>query len=212
MVVPKKLRVFAMKLSVNDTNQKRHKNVRDSLGLFSILVILSMSLPSLAGDQFSELRYRFPCNIEMLDSKYQYPPYDPNRIRIEIRYSHLSAPYTVGIDLGPYGLPMVIVNKQGSFEQPFEVVAFEYLSACEQARAILSQGEDQKLIKDHEYTKNLIHRADCQAVSLFQQNFNRSPRAIYQLEEVFKYERAGLEYLGVSYDDRFDNIKMHCPF
>lgn len=167
-------------------------------GLLAMLIILLISLQVFAGSPIGELQYRFPCEM--------------NGWHPEITYEHRRDPITVGMNIGYGGKPILVVNEREVFEQPFIVVAFEYLSACEQVREVVARNLG-KSIDDPQMAREMVFRADCRAISRMQrEGLLRSSKDYSTIKEVFEYERARLDYLGISFNERIRNIRDACPF
>jgi hypothetical protein len=117
---------------------------------------------------------------------------------------------SVGIDISDRFSPSIVVNEKLAYEQPFEVVAFEYFSACEQIQ-LLSRGSFFDPSRDPGQAREFLRSADCRALTRLESaGVVRGQEAISKIIEEFQFWRANTEYFGVTFADRVDGIRNTC--
>ena len=169
----------------------------------AVFLVCSSDLAQ-AGSQIGELAYRYKCRID-------------NRV-LDVTYKFRDQPETVGISLRDRDTPVLVVNERESFEQPFEVVAFEYFSACEQARKLIDasrgeQGHLERFLADPNWTRKVVFRSDCDAIAqMRREGLLGGARGFQRILGVFLHERAKMDYFHVSFRERADNLRNQCPF
>jgi hypothetical protein len=170
-----------------------------AIGLLSMLVIILSATRSFAGSPIGELQYRFRCDMDGRSP--------------EIVYEFRRDPITVGIRIERRGQPVIIVNEREAFEQSEEVVTFEYLSACEQARIVAREELDNDVLEDIDRVRDMLFHSDCRAIAIMQNaGTHRGSLGYSSIVETFEYERAKMDYMGVLFIDRVMNIRERCPF
>lgn len=168
------------------------------LAVLSFTCLFSWSAVALAGNPIDELNYRYGCSVGGKGAA--------------IQYQSRGEPWTVGVELVANNKPAIIVNERAIYEQPFEVAAFEYFSACEQLLEIASAGNRVQLTTNAAVAKRMLFRTDCKAVGRMQrEGLMRGSRAATTLLNAFYYQRAKLAYMRVLFSDRADNIRKTCP-
>ena len=94
------------------------------------------------------------------------------------------------------------------------LVAFEYFSACEQAKSIMDLLELGQSIDlgDYNFTRDLVFDSDCAAIF----RLRETERLFYGYEqpsiilEICSYERIREEYFGIGFPERAENILQNC--
>lgn len=164
----------------------------------ALLVFALAGLSVQAGNPIGELQYRAKCTVGGKD--------------IAVVYEYQRNPATVGVRFDG-NTPVLSVNEREAFEQPFEVVAFEYLSACAQAERVMRSGNPQHYASGRNWPQQLVFDADCSAIAKMQQEgLLRGARGYSEILEAFEFRRAKQSYHGVDFDARARNIRARCPF
>jgi hypothetical protein len=160
--------------------------------------------PAKAGSPLGELEHRYKCRIG-------------DRV-LEVTYDFEDQPETVGIRPRGRDLPVLTVNERRSFERPYEVVAFEYFSACEQARKLFETSlrkpnGPERLLEDPDWTRAVVFGSDCEAIAqMRREGLLGGVRGFQRILDDFSYERARMNYLHVLFHERADNLRNRCPF
>lgn len=155
-------------------------------------------VPASAGNPVEELRFRYSCS--------------PDRGKFSIEYRSVGRPWTVGVELGANNEPIAIINERTIYEQPFEVVAFEYFSACEQVRILFNTAQRTHMISNNSRAKRMLFEADCKAIGrMGREGLIRGSRSARALLDALRFQRAKQVYMTVLYSDRADNIQRKCP-
>ncbi len=150
-----------------------------------------------AGSPLGELEYRFPCELPTGRAEIQYTE----------RYA---ATVGVSLDFGPD--PVLVVNERQAFEQPSEVVAFEYFSACEQARQLHRERSPRSMLS-YPASERFLGESDCRALaSMRREGVVRGSEAASTIIEVFRYWRAKETYLDVPFEVRAEYVQRNCPY
>lgn len=164
-----------------------------------LIAALQAGNQAIAGSPIGELQYRFECTI--------------GKSNVEIEYEFNRDQTSVGIRVSGNEMPLLIVNERQAFEQPFEVVTFEYLSACAQAQMVVREGFGAEIGNDRSMARHVIERADCLALAQMQrEGALKGAQGYSTILDTFEFERSRESYLGVSYRERVRNIRERCPF
>lgn len=168
------------------------------LAVLSVLCLSAWLTSALAGNPVDELNYRYGCSVGGKGAA--------------VQYQSRGEPWTVGVELVANNNPAIIVNERAIYEQPFEVAAFEYFSACEQLLEIASAGNRVQLTTNAAVARRMLFRTDCKAVGRMQrEGLMRGSRAATTLLNAFYYQRAKQTYMRVLFSERADNIRKTCP-
>lgn len=175
---------------------KRWARLRVAAGVL-VIAVAWPGAPAQAGP-FAELQHRYPCTVDGRE--------------VGIVYETRRDMPSVGVELRRR-TPVFVVNERELSRRPFEVVAFEFFSACEQAHKLARAVDPVRLLDDPDRSSRLVLDADCQAMALMsKQGVLRGSRDYSRILADFNYERAKQSYLGVSFDERADNIRRFCPY
>lgn len=151
--------------------------------------------PAVAGSVVAELEWRFPCETG-------------NRRRVELTYDGFSAA-SVALNF-EFDEPVLSINEKMTFEQPFELVAFEYFAACELARHLDAQ-TFVRLESDADLARDYLVRADCVALSALGYEGIMTPRLAYSMiEEFYGFRKPDETYLDIPFWQRAANIRERC--
>ncbi len=159
-----------------------------------------------AGSPIGELAYRYPCYME------------GSKQEAELSFESRSDAATVSIRPRRSGPPGLVVNESESFEQPLEVITFEYFSACHQARSLMRLSAERstepgKVLDDQKLSRFLVFESDCEAINRMRgEGLLRDSKGFDLIFRVFDFERAKQSYLNVPFRDRANNIRKRCPF
>lgn len=177
--------------------------IRLIVALLGVL-LLHPSGTAQAGSFVEELRYRYQC----------FGARQPALIQ----YGFLQFPVSVGIiptqDPSLGTLPILVVNEREAFSADPMIVAFDYFSACEQARQMERYPwfDHQVLLRNIDAMNNIVLAADCRAMAIMRgEGMLGGSRGFYQLFEYLAYYRGDATYYGVSFATRADNIRR-CAF
>ena len=150
-----------------------------------------------AGSILAEIEHRYPC----------YLPSSERRLELEFGSNDDSA---VQLE---YFLdePVLSINDRLAFEQPDEVVLFEYFVACELARRTnLRMFED--IHNDVQRAERLLREVDCRAISDLQRHgVIRKFEQLATLIDYYQFRKGDDGYLGVPFWLRAENIERNCP-
>ena len=164
----------------------------------AIATMLQVTGLAVAGNPVDELNYRYGCSA--------------SGQKIAVNYQSRGDSWTVGVDLNGRNYPFIVINERATYEQPFEIVAFEYFTACEQARALAADNNRLHLMRNPIRARRMLFRADCNAIGrMTREGLMRGSRSATTLLNTYYYQRAKQSYLGVLFSDRADNIRKACP-
>ncbi len=160
------------------------------------LVGLALAPAAVAGSVVSELEYKYPCEVPSGRGviKIDYSGFSGASVALEFRFDE----------------PVLSINEQLTFEQPFEVVVFEYFAACQLAKRV-----DQSLFNEASanprLARDLLRDADCAAISeLDREGLVRSYEAHANILEYFQYRKGEQGVLNIPFWQRADNIAQSC--
>ncbi len=187
-----------MKLNRLQKTLERGRNRTMGLLTAALAMMLSAAGSATAGNPVDELNHRYGCSA--------------GGKKINISYQSRGDPWTVGVNLDGNNYPLIVINERASYEQPFEIVAFEYFTACEQAIALAADNNRLHLMRNPIRARRMLFRADCSAIGrMTREGLMRGSRSATTLLNAFNYQRAKQSYLGVLFSDRADNIRKTCP-
>lgn len=183
---------------------KLMRRLRIAVGLASAILLASCSQASAStpvfaagGNPVDGLEYRYGCSV--------------GGKQLGIQYRSFNAPATVWVELGRDKKPQIFANERAAYEQPFEIVSFEYFSACQQAQIVAGEQRPVQMLINPDLFRNVLFNADCAAISLAQkEGLLNGYRGFEMILEHYYYQRAKQDYNGVAFRERADNIRKSC--
>lgn len=161
-------------------------------------LLLAAPLTARAGSEVAEMEYNFPCLSTFWNGalRLDYGGISDAAVSLEFRGEQ----------------PVLVANERLAVEQPFEVVAFEYFSACEMAR-LIDNAAFRDVSRSPEEAEDVLMDVDCLAVyQLEREGILRSFEA-YDTLIGYLYDRKGdFSYLGVPFWVRAENLLDSCDF
>ncbi|MEX0346192.1 MAG: hypothetical protein AB3N20_14815 [Rhizobiaceae bacterium] len=154
--------------------------------------------PANAGSAVDELQFRYRCSV---DKRWMEMDTGISRYRV-----------TVELASGPKRSMRLIADESIIREHAFEVVAFEYFSACELATLVSHSGSWRALANGGPLRAELVEAADCLSIRrMAKEGLLRGYREFDSILKVFEFQRAKREYYGVSFERRASHLRRNCP-
>ncbi len=180
-------------------NSGQRSRIVPAIAFLTIFVAaFSPTISVQAGSAAGELQYRYRCSV------------DKQWIDLDYGISRYQA--TVELAAGPNGSMRLMADEAVIREHPFEVVAFEYFSACEQASLVSRSGAWRALADGSALRADLVETADCLAIRrLAKEGLLRGYREFDAILKVLEFQRAKRNYHGVSYERRAAHLRRNCP-
>ena len=172
--------------------------------LFAISVAIGVTIlsfaprPANAGSAVDELQFRYRCSVDQ-----RWMEVGPGISRFRV---------TVELASGPKGSMRLVADESIIREHAFEVVAFEYFSACELATLVSHSGSWRVLESGGQLRNELVQTADCLSIRrMAKEGLLRGYREFDSILKVFEFQRAKREYYGVSFERRASHLRRNCP-